>query len=353
MNILVLNHHHVGDVICTTSLVLGIRAKWPEARLAMFVRNRSICEIFPPDVIDQYYFYSKKKWHVAGLMREMSHPRPDLLVCTTELSRSWFVAALCAFSRAQHIVAEDTIRFAFQRCTRVPFQPSLNKFESNREIAKALEVTLPYDRPYVYVDPAVLKATESMLPPPGGEEWDQRRIAIAPGYHSMPAKAWPSDRFAALIDCILDAGWGRPVLMGSPQERPLGDSIQNRLKSPHRERCLSAVGVPLAECAAMVSRCDLLVSNDSGLAHMASALRVPVIGLFGPTAPERSGPYLADKVISMKLPCSPCYPRLLNGCGNPICMTEMPVAKVFAAVEELNATILSGRSTTEPTAHNS
>ncbi|MBL8828040.1 MAG: glycosyltransferase family 9 protein [Planctomycetaceae bacterium] len=336
MNILILNHHHIGDAICATSLVLGIRARWPDAHIAMFVRNKSICDLFPPGVIDQYHFYPSSKWQVPRLMRELCTPKLDLLVCTTELSHTWFVTALTWYSGARQIVAEDTIRYAPSRTIRVPFRYELHKFDSNREIGRAIDVELSADRPLVYVDPAAVEQSLAMLPAPGEDDWDQQRIAIAPGCHSLPHKAWPPERFAALVDQLLDAGWGRPVLFGSPQEVGLGQAIMAQLKSPHRERCLSVVGkLSLAQCSAALSRCQLLVSNDSGLAHMASGLSVPVVAMFGPTAARRCGPYRADAIVDRQLSCAPCYPQRHHGCGNPVCMTELPVAAVTSAIERV------------------
>lgn len=340
MNILILNHHHIGDAICATSLVLGIRARWPDAHIAMFVRNKSICDLFPPGVIDQYHFYPSSKWHVPSLLRALCTPRLDLLVCTTELSHTWFVTALAWYSRARQIVAEDTIRYAPPGTTRVPFRYELHKFDSNREIARVLGVELAAERPRVYVDPAAVEQSLAVLPAPGDDDWDQQRVAIAPGCHSLPHKAWPPERFAALVDRLLDAGWGRPVLFGSPQEVPLGQAIMAQLKSPHRDRCLSVIGkLSLAQCAAALSRCQLLVSNDSGLAHMASGLSLPVVAMFGPTAARRCGPYRADAIVEQQLACAPCYPQKHHGCGNPICMTELPVAAVWTAIERVRAQV--------------
>jgi ADP-heptose:LPS heptosyltransferase len=97
----------------------------------------------------------------------------------------------------------------------------------------------------------------------------------------------------------------------------------------------------LPELAALLARCDLLVSGDSGPLHIACAVGTPVVGLYGPTDPEISGP-LGQRAVVLRqaIWCAPCYDAsAVADCrfGNPVCMKTLPPVAVLAAVRRLLA----------------
>jgi len=336
MHILIINHHHIGDVICSTSLVYGIRARYPDAMISMFVRSPAIQDLFAPGLIDRFVIYPKRRIQAVGTIATLSRPRVDLLLCTTELSHSWFVSLLCLLIRPRRVVCESTIKFLLSKGIRVPFDYSLHKFESNQRLGEAIGVELPYPRPRVHVSPAAAATAAEMLPDPENDSWDRLRVGIAPGCHSLSHKAWPPEKFAELISRMLAKEFARPVLFGSAQEIPLAEEILNQVPLPLRDRCVSFVGkLSLAECAASLDRCDMVLANDSGLAHMASGLGKPIAAIFGPTPAHRCGPYQATRIIHNALPCAPCYPASHNGCGLPRCIQDVTVEQVFRALTEI------------------
>lgn len=342
-NILILNHHHIGDVVNSTSLVAGVRRRFPSAYISMFVRNPPVAELFEPGLIDRYCFYPKSRWQVWRTFLELSRPRPDLLMCTTEISHTWFVSVLCMLSRARHVVCEDTAPWFFNSKTRVPLDMTIHKFESNAQIADALDVTLPYDRPYVHLGAEAVEFGRQRIAELGDE--DRVRIAIAPGFAAYGHKAWPKEKFVQLIDRLLDTGRITPILMGSKQDIRVCEYVQQHLTSRLRDRCVSFVNqFSLTEFLGTLKATDMALSNDSGTAHLAGALDVPVVVLFGPTNPNRCAPYPPQTVVWLKPECAPCYPRMLHGCGNPVCIQDLPVETVFAIVQEVASRVAeSGR----------
>jgi ADP-heptose:LPS heptosyltransferase len=89
----------------------------------------------------------------------------------------------------------------------------------------------------------------------------------------------------------------------------------------------------LRALAAFLRGCDLFVGGDSGPLHLASALGVPVLGLYGPSDPVRNGPFGdVDRVVTVAEPCGPCYKR---NCARPSCMDSIPVEKVWQAATDM------------------
>ena len=167
------------------------------------------------------------------------------------------------------------------------------------------------------------------LPDKGG---DRGMIVIAPGA-GRPNKRLPRDRFAEAAR-ILSKKTGRPIfLVGSAGEKPLLDTIHN-LAGADLSVC---AGLPITETAQRLGRASLLITNDSGLMHLANAVETPVVALFGPTVPELGfGPTgVRDRVLSIDLPCRPCSLHGEERCPIPErhheCLTGITTEEIVGA----------------------
>ncbi len=132
-------------------------------------------------------------------------------------------------------------------------------------------------------------------------------LALCPGAEYGPAKQWPSDYFAELAKAKHAQGW-QVGLFGSTKDKPVAEAI-NRVSG---NVCQDFTGrTDLADAVALLALADSVVSNDSGLMHVAAALDKPVIALFGSSSPTFTPP-LSDKaqVMSLNLSCSPCFKRV-------------------------------------------
>ena len=125
-------------------------------------------------------------------------------------------------------------------------------------------------------------------------------------------KRWPAEYFARLVNELSAAHHGvRFAIFGGTDDRALGESICRALP----DRCLDLTGrTSLGEMVEWLRRCELMVTNDTGPMHIAAALGKPVIGLFGPTDPRRTGPYgQLERALRHPLPCAPC---MKDTCAN-------------------------------------
>ena len=147
-------------------------------------------------------------------------------------------------------------------------------------------------------------------------------LAIAPGAR-WPTKRWPAERFAAVAQELARERGAAVVILGGPDEAHLASALCDSLEVP----AINVAGsLSLMHSAALLSRCRLLISNDSGLMHMATALQVPVVAIFGPTVQEFGFyPFQARaEVVSEPLPCRPCSTKgslRCPGAITPVCRT--------------------------------
>ena len=161
---------------------------------------------------------------------------------------------------------------------------------------------------------------------------DDKIVGINPGATYGPAKQWPFDRYARLADKIQAFTGSRVIIFGGPNDKNLGENISQKMK--HRPIDLSGK-TSLGEAMALIERCDLFITNDSGLMHVAAALDVPLIAVFGSTNSITTGPLSQNsRIVQAPLECSPCLrPECPNGHLN--CMDQISVEMVFNVVKEM------------------
>jgi len=167
---------------------------------------------------------------------------------------------------------------------------------------KKAALPTPYQSPRLSVSPeqrqAVLDKFAIKLP--------ANILALCPGAEYGEAKRWPSSHFAELAKEKLNQGW-QVWLFGSTKDQAIASEI-NLLSS---NACIDFTGrTSLAEAVDLLSVATSVVSNDSGLMHVAAALDLPVIALYGSSDPGFTPPLTAKaKIVSLNLPCSPCFQR--------------------------------------------
>lgn len=151
-------------------------------------------------------------------------------------------------------------------------------------------------------------------------------IALCPGSINSRAKRWPAERYAALGDRFIEELGAQVLLIGSADELEVSLEVQTRMK--HLPIVLTGK-TDLAEAVAVLSLVDLLVTNDTGPAHIASALNRPTLVIFGPTNPLTTRPFsISGEILRHPPDCAPC---MLRDC--PIdhrCMTAISPEEAFA-----------------------
>ncbi|MDT7542733.1 MAG: heptosyltransferase [Acidobacteriota bacterium] len=151
-------------------------------------------------------------------------------------------------------------------------------------------------------------------------------VALCPGSTNSRAKRWHSERFAALADRLINEADATVVIIGAREEL---DVTQEVVASMRRAPVVLTGETTLAETTAILSLVNLLVTNDTGPAHLASALARPTLVIFGPTNPLTTRPFAPTAEIVRRPPdCAPC---MLRDC--PIdhrCMTAISADEVFA-----------------------
>ena len=157
-------------------------------------------------------------------------------------------------------------------------------------------------------------------------------ILLNPGAAFGAAKCWRPEYFAELADRFVDELGATVLLSAAPKERAIVEAIKRQMR--HAPVDLSNKGMTLGSLKEIVRRCDLMVTNDTGPRHIAAAMDVPVVTVFGPTHPEWTEIYYAkERQVAVKVFCGPCQRKTC-----PLdhrCMTRVTPAMVFERSVEL------------------
>jgi heptosyltransferase-2 len=183
----------------------------------------------------------------------------------------------------------------------------------------------PLPEPRLAIDESARRATLAKF----GLATDKRVAVFAPGAEYGPAKRWPARHFASLAASLIGRGY-QVWLMGSKKDADVTAEIQELCGSA----CVDFAGrTSLDEAIDLMSFADRVVTNDSGLMHIAAALDRPTAALFGSSSPAFTPPLSSKaRVITLRLACSPCFARTCP-LGHTNCLVTLEPARVLEALE--------------------
>ncbi|WP_426117817.1 lipopolysaccharide heptosyltransferase II [Pseudomonas sp. DSP3-2-2] len=196
------------------------------------------------------------------------------------------------------------------------------------------DLPMPYPRPSLRIDIATRDAALSKF----GLALDRPVLALCPGAEFGESKRWPAEHYAQVAEAKIREGW-QVWLFGSKKDHPVGESILERLIPGLREEAVNLSGdTSLAEAIDLLSCADAVVSNDSGLMHVAAALNRPLVAVYGSTSPAFTPP-LADEVeiVRLGIECSPCFDRTCRF-GHYNCLRLLEPESVISALSHMGGT---------------
>ena len=323
--VLVVRYSALGDVVLATAILDPLRARFPDLRLE-WVTSAPYAPLLEglPGIAAVHSLRRGKDGNSGQLRREL-RGRFDLAIDLQNKLRTALLVREAAPRRItfRRRTTWQSISAAFG------YDPPLGGAHATELYAGALR-ELGVDGPgrlEISLSPeARLRAGELLDAIPGPI------VALAPGA-TWATKRWAPQRFAELAEALADDG-ASLVLAGGPGDREAFAQLRAALRAPIAADLSS---LSIEALAAALARVDLLVSNDSGPVHLASAVGTPVLALYGPTSPVRWGPAPPGRALSLALPCAPCSNHGSERCpaGHHRCMTELAPATVLAAAREM------------------
>ena len=322
----------VGDSVMTLPALRALRRVLPEAQITLVVRPSARGMFADVEFVDEVLTYDRRNvWSVVPQIKEWRRRKFDLAV----LFQNAFEAALIPF------LAGVPVRLGYATEARQPLLTHplpLPDWRSSRHevfyylyLVTALEQMLFGTSTICESDPDASLAisdarkieAENLLRAYGVREGEPV-VVLCPGSINSRAKRWPAEAYAALADRLLDSK-RQVVLIGSANELDVSHEVTSQMQ---QQPIVLTGKTSLDQITALLSLVDLVVTNDTGPAHVAAALGRPTLVIFGPTNPLTTRPFAPEAEILRHPPdCAPC---MLRDC--PIdhrCMTAITVDEVF------------------------
>jgi heptosyltransferase-2 len=152
---------------------------------------------------------------------------------------------------------------------------------------------------------------------------------MCPGAEFGPAKRWPDSHYAEVAQHLIEQG-KQVWLFGSAKDREVTEKIRQALTPEAAEHCFNLAGdTSLVEAVELLASCDTVISNDSGLMHVAAAVGCNIVAIYGSSSPEYTPP-LSDnvKIINTDIECRPCFKRTCP-LGHMDCLNKLSAQRVF------------------------
>jgi heptosyltransferase-2 len=334
--ILVVRLSALGDIVLSLPTVESLRDRFPRARIVFLARDPEGRVLEGVRAIDHLVL-----WPGGGapLPEEIRDTKWDLVVDLSSTGRSRRLLARVRTRRTLRARKETFRRFAFVRL-RALGGGSVRISSAIDRLAGALE---PLG---IHLDGRKPRLPASAPPKPHASN-RVARVLLAPG-GGRGAKRWPAERFARVARSLADRG-AELVIVGAREEEPLLREVAHGAGQAPKERVEIVAGADPADLGAIVASCDVALTNDSGILHVAEACGVPVVALFGPTHPRLGfAPWSpGSTVLRVDIACSPCDVHGPERCprGHHRCMLDLSVERVQGALlERLPARLGSGSS---------
>lgn len=324
--ILIIRNDGIGDVLNSTPAISALRDAYPDAHISVVVKPPGAEMLRLNPHVDEALIYDsdnmslKSRWRFLRQLRASGY---DMAVALRNASQSNFMAY---FSGARYRIGRrsERKRFSFTLTNAVDLHDlkgTKHETERNMDIARLAGAgNVPRE--------LVLRLSEDE------REWARNflrsasrpLVGIHPGGSSFD-KLWPAENFADVANRLIGDFGAKIVLFGGRGEEDLVRSIQDKMTHPP----ILATGIQLRQFAALVAECSLFLCNDSGPMHIAAALKVPTVAIFGPTDHVRWKPHSENAVIVRR--DMDCWPCSAHKCKRAFeCTKSLPVEDVWSAV---------------------
>lgn len=347
MKILIIKLSAIGDVIHTLPALNALRKFYPAAQITWIIEQAAFPLIIGHPSIDRIILSQRKKWkkdlfdpltrkkalkEIYKFIKEIRDTRYDIVIDFHQLIKSGLLVWLAkgdrkiGFDRGMAHMEESQI---FLNEKIPPVSMELHALKRNLMLLEAIGIPSGKIEYQISIKQSDKDHARRLVL----ENRIQDSFVVLNPVAQWDSKLWMNHKWAQLADALIK-DYNIPVIFtGSADDYFLIEKIREMME----EKAANLAGkTSLKSLAALYRMAKIIITTDTGPMHLAAAIETPVIALFGPTAPWRTGPFgLMHKIIRKKMPCSPCFKRTCPY-GHHNCMKSISVDDVRVLISKLN-----------------
>jgi len=342
VRILIVKLSAIGDVVHTLPLLETLKWNFPEAKIDWVVEEDASGIIRGHPLLDRVLVSKRKFWQnrllrgrersliyrqIESFLNELRSFRYDLVLDIQGLFKSGIITGVARGERKLGLAGAREMASVF--LSEAPVKVDMDDHAVERYLKMAdylLCKRIAWNGRIPFSEAEALTVKSVMEK----NRLGQRPVIAFNPVAKWPTKLWSIEGFAEVAEMIRSEFSCDLVFTGSLSDRPVIEEISRLMARPP---VILAGRTDLKGLAFFLSRCSALVTTDTGPMHIAAAMGCPVVALFGPTAPWRTGPYgKGNRIVSAKVACSPCFKR---HCRHRTCMKDIKSEKVIECVGQV------------------
>ena len=323
---------HLGDLVLTTPFLHALRQAAPGADITYLV-DQKLAEIVDHNpYIDHVWTIDKKGkddnlralWRMS---RKISNGHFDLLINLHPNERCSFIDAMAIVPRkvgASHFLFRGFFN-PYMKLNR-----KIHAADMYLDVLKRMGVQHPkHNGLEVFPGPEQKAKAQAF--------WDAQQLKPTDrvvGFNigsAVETKRWAPERFAQVADTLAKEGY-KSIFFGGPMDKEMVDeAVSHMTTKPMIGTGLFSLGT----LAAAMSRCSLIITNDSGPMHVAISQKVPIVAMYGPSHTDLYGPYTKQAtIVKANPPCNGCWKGMKHHCDDMRCMRDLTVGQVLSAAHK-------------------
>ena len=331
--ILLVQTAFIGDVILTTPLIKAVKKKFSNSKLSVLLIPETEELLKNNPYVDDVIVYDKRSQEKSlhaffQLVNQIRQAKFDIALVPHRSYRSSFLVFL---SKIRERIGFDKNQANFFLTKKVIYQKNWHEIDRNLSLIQANGLKSEEKLPELFPDRNNYAKVENFLSENKISSND-KIVAIAPG-STWATKRWLPEGFAKVADWLIQKEKAKVVLIGGKEDEKLANSIGNLMQTKPVVACGK---LSLLDSAALLSKCKLLLANDTAPVHIAVAMKTPVVEIYGSTVPAFGFyPYgVGHLIIERNLSCRPCGIHGHQKCplGHFKCMKEISAEEVFNTV---------------------
>lgn len=331
--ILIIQTAFLGDVILCTPLIKATRKLFPDSIISFLLipETKNILDNYPH--LNEITVYDKKRKdkgvkNFFKMVKKIKRGNFDLALIPHRYLRS---ALLAYLAKIPQRIGFDKGSGSFLFTHKVTYQNNSHEVERNLSLLNYFTGDLLDKNPELFPRSEDFSYAQELLKDLAIDESD-KIVGIAPG-SIWATKRWLPERFTEVSDRLIKEAGAKVIFLGSKKDEKLCLEIANLMKE---KPIILAGKTNILQSAAIISKCKVILSGDSAPVHIASAMKTPVVAIFGSTIPEFGfAPYgEGHLIIEKKMDCRPCGIHGKDKCPKKHfkCMTEITTHEVFEAL---------------------
>ena len=325
--ILLIRLSSLGDIVLTTPAIRAVRARFPNAYIAMLVAKQSADVLRQNPHLDEIiqFNHTAKYKDTGEMLRIIRILRQRKFALSFDFQRKFRTELLMFCSGASERVGQGRL------CTiRVSKHENKHATEDYFDLLHAAGITAEDRALEIFLSQSERTDACYAFEETGVKEM-QLKVGLFPGA-GWKLREWMPERFAAIGDRLVEHFNAQVIIFGGPNEGRLVNSVMNMMQ---HSAILFAGNLQIRQLAACIEKCDLFLTNDTGPMHIAAAVRTPTVALFGPGNHIRFQPLGdAHTIIRHDVPCSPCK-QFTDKCKDNICMKQITVDEVWGTISKI------------------